>query len=75
MTQSLDDSTHFVEEFTVESWEENLRQHDRMAVSDMELHARARSFHRGTEPPRIQHFIARDVRVPSLANSSLLQPT
>lgn len=75
MTQSLADATRFVEEFTVESWEENLRQHDRMAVSDMELHARARSFHRGTEPPRIQHFIARDVRVPSLANSSLLQPT
>jgi len=71
MTQSLTDSTVFVEEFTVESWVEHLRQHERMAVSDTELHTRARSYHRGPEPPRVQHFIARDVRVAALTASSI----
>jgi hypothetical protein len=65
LTQEIGDPIHFVEEFTVESWAEHLRQHERIAVSDTELHAHARSFHQGTESPRVRHFIARDVRVPA----------
>jgi MFS family permease len=67
VAQDLGDPTRFVEEFTVDSWAEHLRQHERMAVSDTELHARVNSFHRGPERPRVQHFIARDVRVPAFA--------
>ena len=67
LTQEIGDPVHFVEEFTVESWAEHLRQHERIAVSDTELHARARSFHQGAESPRVRHFIARDVRVPASA--------
>jgi len=65
VTQDLGAPTRFIEEFTVESWAEHLRQHERMALSDTEIHARVRSFHEGGEAPRVQHFIARDVRVPA----------
>jgi hypothetical protein len=61
LSQDLSTPTRFVEEFTVESWAEHLRQHERMAISDAELHARACTF--ASEPPRVTHMIARDVRL------------
>jgi len=65
VTQDLGEPARFIEEFTVESWAEHLRQHERMAISDTEIHARVRTFHEGGEAPRVRHFIARDVRVPA----------
>jgi MFS family permease len=70
VTQEMGEPTRFIEEFTVGSWAEHLRQHERMAVSDKEIHARVRSFHSGEEAPRVRHFIARDVRVPAAASSA-----
>ena len=74
LVQDMADATRLLEEFTVESWAEHLRQHERMAKSDTELHKRARSFHRAGEPPRVQHFLARDVRVASSAKSTTSTP-
>jgi MFS family permease len=48
----------FLETFVVESWAEHLRQHERVTVSDREMEALARAFHRGPEPPKITHLIA-----------------
>lgn len=48
----------FVETFVVESWVEHLRQHERITVSDHDIHERARSFHIGAEPPKVSHLIA-----------------
>jgi MFS family permease len=48
----------YLETFVVESWAEHLRQHERMTVSDRELETKAVAFHRGSEPPRVTHWIA-----------------
>ncbi len=64
LAQDITDPERFIEEFTVESWAEHLRQHDRITHTDAEFHAHARSFHRGKDQPRVQHFLARDVRLP-----------
>ncbi|MEM9304524.1 MAG: MFS transporter [Pseudomonadota bacterium] len=48
----------WIEWFQLSSWAEHLRQHERATVHDQELHARARSFHRGDEPPRVRHWVA-----------------
>ncbi len=74
LAQEIAEPTRFVEEFTVESWAEHLRQHERLAISDREIHARAHSYHVGAEPPRVQHFIARDVRLPAFAESPTVNP-
>jgi MFS family permease len=56
------DPARYVETFTVESWAEHLRQHERMTVADRELQAAARAFHVGGEPPVVTHYIAAPVR-------------
>jgi hypothetical protein len=71
LSQDLTDPTRFVEEFTVESWAEHLRQHERMAKSDMEIHARVRALHNATEPPRVHHLLAHDVRLAASAKSEV----
>jgi MFS family permease len=48
----------YTESFIVESWGEHMRQHERMTVSDQEIWNLARSFHAGSEPPFVRHFIA-----------------
>jgi MFS family permease len=48
----------YIETFVVESWEEHLRQHERVTISDRDQEAQAFSFHRGAEPPRVTHWIA-----------------
>ena len=76
LTQDIADPTRFVEEFTVESWAEHLRQHERMAVSDTELHAASGApFTAGPPLPRVQHFFARDVRRPRFAEGNLPSTT
>lgn len=70
VAQEVGEPMRFIEEFTVETWAEHLRQHERAAVSDIEIHTRVRFFHSGNEAPRIRHFIARDPRVPTVATSA-----
>jgi MFS family permease len=48
----------FVETFVVESWAEHLRQHERVTMFDQEIEEHAISFHVGTAPPLVSHFIA-----------------
>lgn len=47
-----------VEWFLVESWAEHLRQHRRVSNADADLQRGALVFHRGAEPPRVQHFLS-----------------
>jgi MFS family permease len=47
----------YLESFTVESWLEHLRQHERMTAADREVQKIARVFHRGSGEPRITHYV------------------
>jgi hypothetical protein len=47
----------FLESFVVESWLEHLRQHERITAADRAVQAIAHAFHRGSEPPKVRHFI------------------
>lgn len=47
-----------LESFLVESWAEHLRQHERITMSDREFELKAWAFHKGTEAPRITHWLA-----------------
>jgi MFS family permease len=47
----------FLESFVVESWLEHLRQHERITAADRAAQAIAHAFHRGSEPPKVRHFI------------------
>jgi hypothetical protein len=46
-----------VEQFMVRSWEEHLRQHERVTVADRAVENRLRAFHVGAEPVRVSHWI------------------
>lgn len=48
-----------VETFTVESWLEHLRQHDRITNADRALQEALRAFQTGEVPPVVRHFAAR----------------
>ncbi|MDJ0388749.1 MFS transporter [Roseomonas sp. E05] len=43
--------------FLVGSWEEHLRQHDRVSVADRTVQARVQAFHRGEAPPLVRHLL------------------
>jgi hypothetical protein len=47
-----------VEAFICESWNEHLRYHERVTVSDREVMTHVRSFHIGKDGPVVRHFIA-----------------
>jgi MFS family permease len=47
----------YLETFVVDSWEEHLRQHDRLTVADLDVERRAKSMHRGPEPPAVRHLL------------------
>ncbi len=48
----------WIEWFFLPSWAEHLRQHERTTKHDQDVHARAREFHRGAEPPEVSHLLA-----------------
>ena len=48
----------YVESFIVESWLENLRQHERATVGDRRVHERIRRFHIAGAAPSVTHLIA-----------------
>src|SRR5262245_31714927 len=56
------DPARYVETFTVKSWAEHLRQHERMTVADRVLQSVVRGFHLGDEPPVVTHYIAAPAR-------------
>ena len=54
----------FVESFLLPSWREHQRQHHRVSQADAALQQRVHGFHRGVQPPRVQHFIAPPEKAP-----------
>ncbi len=56
--QDATEPARFLETFTVESWAEHLRQHERVTMSDREVQAIVRSFHVGPDAPAVTHLIA-----------------
>jgi hypothetical protein len=48
-----------IETFTVESWLEHMRQHERMTNADRVQQDFVRAFHIGSVPPAVRHFITR----------------
>lgn len=47
----------YVETFVLGSWEEHLRQHERMTLTDRRIEERVRAFHIGERPPVATHLI------------------
>lgn len=60
--QDAADPQVWIEWFFLPSWAEHLRQHERATKHDEDIHARARAFHSGSEPPEVRHFLAPDRR-------------
>lgn len=56
--QDAADPSVWIEWFFLPSWAEHLRQHERATKHDQDVHARARKYHRGAEPPKVDHFLA-----------------
>lgn len=58
VAEDATDSERYLEWFFVESWAEHLRQHRRVSHADADVQGEARAFHRGEQPPAVQHFLA-----------------
>ena len=52
------DDGRFVETFLIHSWEEHLRQHERVTVEDRLIQERVGTFHRGPREPVVSHLLA-----------------
>ena len=52
------DPDALLEWFMVESWQEHLRQHQRVSHADAELQRAVLQYHQGDEPPKVSHHIA-----------------
>jgi hypothetical protein len=55
--QDVTDPSRFTEHFLVESWNEHVRQHERVTRSVQEVEAAARALHVGPEGPVVRHFL------------------
>lgn len=51
------DPQRLTEWFLVGSWDEHLRQHDRVTQADRAVQDGIRAFHRGTRPPAVRHLV------------------
>jgi predicted MFS family arabinose efflux permease len=56
--QDVSDPSRVVEQFTVASWEEHLRQHERLTVRDKNRLDKIRSFTDPARPPVLTHWLA-----------------
>lgn len=56
--QDVADAEHFVETFVVPSWEEHLRQHERVTVTDQRHQERAYELLADGEEPRVTHLLS-----------------
>ena len=43
--------------FLLDSWQEHLRQHQRVSAADRLVQERVRALHEGPEPPRVEHWL------------------
>mgnify|MGYP000859638941 CR=1 FL=1 len=62
--QDLADPSHFRESFLVGTWSEHVRQHARATVEDGAVEAEVISFHVGTTPPKVSHFLMKPAGQP-----------
>ena len=60
ITEDAADPDRLVEWFTVESWAEHLRQHQRVSHADADVQAEVWQYHAGAEPPVVRHFLTLD---------------
>ncbi|QJR34051.1 MFS transporter [Gemmatimonas groenlandica] len=58
LANDLSRPERFVEQFTVPTWDEHLRQHARVSIADEDVQRKVRAFHRGVDPPAVTHLIA-----------------
>lgn len=56
--EDLEDGGRFLETFTVASWQEHLRQHERGTVADLEVERRVKELHQGPGPPVARHLLS-----------------
>jgi hypothetical protein len=56
--EDLEDRGRFLETFTVGSWQEHLRQHERGTVADLEIERRVKEMHEGPDPPVARHLLS-----------------
>jgi MFS family permease len=56
--EDLADPERYLETFMVDSWQEHLRQHERLTVADVDLEQQVKSMHRGTDPPLVHHLLS-----------------
>jgi len=47
----------FIETFVLPTWDEHVRQHQRLTVTDAEIQARVRTFLREGTAPQAQHYV------------------
>ncbi len=52
----------WTEWFLLPSWQEHLRQHERVTMHDKDVQEAVRRFHIGTEPPKVRHLLAPPAR-------------
>jgi hypothetical protein len=64
MFVDIEDPSVHRETFLVGSWAEHLRQHDRATRDDQRIEQAVIAFHRGSEPPRVRHFLMINLRDP-----------
>lgn len=57
----VENPSRYVEMFVSESWNEHLRQHERITKADLAIEQHAISFHIGKDSPRISHLIGENV--------------
>ncbi len=62
LSRDTEEPERWLEVFIVESWEEHLRQHQRVTQADRRVQQAARAFHQGPGKPEVWHLIAADVR-------------
>ena len=58
LMEQTDDPTSLLEWFMVESWQEHMRQHQRVSHADAELQQAVLQYHQGEEAPLVSHHIA-----------------
>jgi MFS family permease len=61
--QDVADRSRFVEEFLVPSWNEHVRQHERVTRSDQPDEVAARALHIGPDAPVVRHYVYADLRM------------
>ena len=67
LSEDSADPERIVEWFLVESWAEHLRQHRRVSKADADIQTEAAAFHRGPDPPKVQHLLALNTAAPPVS--------